>query len=264
MPAHSITRDSGVKLHVLSGGCIRLKKGIFTPGRDDGKLIDTPVICFLIRHPRGNVLFDSGCHPAVATDPAGRWGGLARAFIPVFKPDEAIVGELQKIGLTPDDVDLVINSHLHMDHSGGNEFFRRAEAVVHTRELEVARDPAMEGKGYFRADWDHGRPWREIDGQLDVFGDGRLVLLPCPGHTPGMTIAVVTLERTGTVLLASDAVIVRENLDEELVPRNAWDTTKLIEGVREIQRWQSRGAFVVFGHDAEQWATLRKGAEAYD
>lgn len=255
---------SDVRLHVLSGGSIKLKKGVFTPGRDDERVVDTPVLCFLIRHPQGNVVFDTGCHPAVATDPAGRWGGLARAFVPSFTADRAIVGELARIGVAPDDIDLVINSHLHMDHSGGNEFFARAEAIVHARELVTARDPALEGKGYFRADWDHGRPWREIHGEVDVFGDGRLVLIPCPGHTPGMTIAIVRLDRTGTVLLASDAVIVRENLDEELVPRNAWDVEHLLRGVKEIRRWQSNGAFVVFGHDMDQWPQLKKGAEAYD
>ncbi len=254
----------GMKLHVLSGGRLRTKKSVFAPGCDAGLVIEAPVLCFLIRHPQGTVLFDTGCHPSVAVDAEKRWGGLARAFVPVFRPDEAIVGELARLGLGPGDVDLVINSHLHMDHAGGNEFFPRAEGLVHARELATVQDPAMEGRGYFRADWDHGRPWREIAGEHDVFGDGRLVLLPAPGHTPGMMVAALALERTGTVLLASDAVLVRENLDEEAVPRNVWDAERFVASVREVRRWRERGALVVFGHDPEQWATLRKGADVYE
>ncbi len=73
--------------------------------------------------PRAVALFDTGCHPDVATEPFKRWGGLAKAF---------------------DDVDLVLCSHLHMDHCGASAFFRRATCIVHARELATARDPKSE------------------------------------------------------------------------------------------------------------------------
>ena len=53
-------------------------------------------------------------------------------------------------------------------------------------------------------------------------GDGRIVLVPLPGHTPGMTGALVELDRSGRFLLASDALSVRENLDRDIIPRNTW------------------------------------------
>lgn len=252
-----------MKLHVLSGGRLRLNKGLFTPGRDEGTRVVVPVLCFLIRHPQGTVLFDTGCHPAVATEPEGRWGGLARAIAPAFHPGEEVVGDLRRLGVSPQDVDLVVNSHLHMDHSGGNEFFTKAACVVHARELETARDPAMEGKGYFRADWDHPMPFRAVEGEHDLFGDGRVVLLPVPGHTPGMMMALVSLDRDGMILLASDTVLMRENLEEEIVPKNTWDAPTMLTSLQEVRRWQARGALLIFGHDVEQWATLRKGADAY-
>lgn len=253
-----------VRLHVLSGGRLRADKGLFTPGRDEGQREEAPVLCFLIRHPQGLALFDTGCHPDVATAPRERWGGLAKAFEPCFAPEETVVPELGRLGLRPDDVDVVLCSHLHMDHCGANAFFRRATCVVHAREMATARDPKSEGRGYFRDEWDQPMPWREIEGEHDVFGDGRVVLVPAPGHTPGMTMAAVSLDRTGTVLLASDAVIVQENLDEDLVPRNTWDTDLWRRSAAEIRRWQARGAWVVFGHDRRQWAGLRKGPEWYE
>jgi len=254
----------GVRLHVLSGGRLRSDKGLFTPGRDEGVRETAPVACFLIRHPQAVALFGTGCHPDVATDPIKCWGGLAKAFQPEFTPEETVVPELGRLGLGSDDVDLVVCSHLHMDHCGANAFFRRATCVVHARELVTARDPRSEGKGYFRADWDHPMQFREVEGEQDLFGDGRVVVIPAPGHTPGMMMAAVTLDRTGIVLLASDAVIVRANLDDDLVPRNTWDAAAWRRSADEIRRWQARGALVVFGHDAEQWATLKKGSDAYD
>lgn len=161
-------------------------------------------------------------------------------------------------------MDLVVCSHLHMDHCGANEFFRRATCVVHARELATARDPASEGRGYFRADWDHPTRWREVDGETDLLGDGRVVLIPAPGHTPGTMMAALALDSTGTVLLASDAMYTRENLDEELAPRQSWDREAWHRSAAEIRRWRDRGTLVVYGHDREQWETLRKGPDAYD
>jgi glyoxylase-like metal-dependent hydrolase (beta-lactamase superfamily II) len=253
-----------MRLQVLSGGRIRSDKALFTPGRGEGVKVVTPVWCFLIRHPQGLVLFDTGCHPDVATDPFRRWGGLAKAFQPVFTADETVVAELGRLGLGPDDVDLVVCSHLHMDHCGANEFFPRATCIVHSRELQTARDPASEGRGYFRADWDHPTKWREVEGEEDLFDDGRVVLVPAPGHTPGTMMALVALDRTGTVLLASDAVYTRENLDLDLAPRQNWDAEAWHRSAAEIRRWRERGALVVYGHDPEQSEILQQGPDAYE
>jgi glyoxylase-like metal-dependent hydrolase (beta-lactamase superfamily II) len=253
-----------IRLHVLSGGKIRSDKALYTPGRGDGVKVVAPVACFLIHHPQALILFDTGCHPDVATDPFKRWGGLAKAFQPVFTPADTVVPELGRLGHGPDDVDLVICSHLHMDHCGANEFFRRATCLVHARELATARDPLSEGRGYFRADWDHPTRWREVDGEVDLMGDGRVLLVPAPGHTPGTMMAAVALDRSGTLLLASDAMYTRENLEEDLAPRQVWDAEAWHRSAAEIRGWQGRGASIVFGHDPEQWETLRKGRDAYE
>lgn len=253
-----------LKLHLLSGGRLSINKEVFTPGRDGGKRIVTPVWCILIRHPQGLVLFDTGCHPSVATDAAGRWGGLARAFVPVSPPGEDVVTALHQVGVEPADVDLVVNSHLHMDHCGANEFFPHATWLVHARELETARDPEVEGKGYFKADWDHPLRLETVNGERDLFGDGRVVLFPTPGHTPGSMAAAVRLTLDGLLLLASDAAVMRENLEEEIIPRNTWEPSAYADSLGVLRRWRERGALVVFGHDPEQAVTLKTGAAHYE
>jgi N-acyl homoserine lactone hydrolase len=155
-------------------------------------------------------------------------------------------------------------SHLHPDHCGCNAFFKRATFVIHAREVEAARAPGAEAAGYLTAEWDHPLPIDLIEGERDLFNDGRIVLVPLPGHTPGTIGARVELERSGAFLLASDTVSLRETLDQGIVPRNTWNAEALVKSLAEIRRMEARGATVLCGHDDRQWATLRKGADGYD
>ncbi len=253
-----------MKMHVLSGGRLRLSRAIYFPDAPRGELFELPVSSALLRHPQGNVLFDTGCHPLVVTDPEARWGALARLMTPVMAANDNVVSNLAAIGVEPGDIDVVVCSHLHTDHCGCNAFFTRATVLVHQHEIAAARASDAEARGYLRADWDHPLPIDEVSGERDVFGDGRIVLLPFPGHTPGTMGAMVQLERNGTFLLASDTVSVRENLDQGIAPRHTWDVDALHKSLAEIRRIESQGVTIICGHDDRQWQTLRRGADAYD
>jgi N-acyl homoserine lactone hydrolase len=253
-----------MKMHVLSGGRLRIRKNIYLPDADRGEMIELSVPCVLLRHLQGNVLFDTGCHPSVPENPEARWGSLARLMTPIMQRGDNVISALERIGLKPEDVDVVVCSHLHPDHCGCNAFFKRATVVIHAREVEAARAPGAEAAGYLTAEWDHPLPIDLIQGERDLFNDARIVLVPLPGHTPGTIGARVELERSGAFLLASDTVSLRETLDQGIVPRNTWNAEALVKSLAEIRRMEARGATVLCGHDDRQWATLRKGADAYD
>ena len=85
-----------------------------------------------------------------------------------------------------------------------------------------------------------------------------------PGHTPGMSGALVQLERSGRYLLASDAVALRANFEREQNPKQTWNQDAALASLKEIQRIEAGGATVIFGHDLEQWESLQKGARFYD
>jgi glyoxylase-like metal-dependent hydrolase (beta-lactamase superfamily II) len=189
---------------------------------------------------------------------------MARAMVPVMAPDDHVVAGLKEVGLLPDDIDVVVCSHLHPDHCGCNAFFRRATVIVHADELAAARAEGAEAAGYLPVEWDHPMPVEAIDGQRDVFGDGRVTLIPLPGHTPGMTGALVTLDHNGAFLLASDAVPLDRNLEEDFLPKNTWNPELQLQSLAEIRRIRDGGATVLCGHDDAQWSALRKGADAYD
>jgi N-acyl homoserine lactone hydrolase len=253
-----------MKMHLLPCGRLRMRKNIFLPTSDRSETIELPVSSALLRHGQGNVLFDTGCHPAVPEDPEGRWGGLAELMVPIMQPGEHVLTGLAGLGLDPEDIDVVVNSHLHPDHCGCNVFFRKATFLVHAEELAAARAPGSEAAGYLAAEWDQPMPVDEIKDQRDVFGDGRVVLLPLPGHTPGSIGALTQLDRSGRFLLAGDTVSLRETLDTGIIPRNTWNAEALAKSLDEVRRIEASGVKILCSHDAKQWDTLRKGADAYD
>ena len=105
---------------------------------------------------------------------------------PIMPPGENVLTGLAGIGFAADDIDVVVCSHLHPDHCGCNAFFKRASFIVHAKEIEAARAPNAEADGLSRSRMGHSAPFDALDGERDLFGDGRIVLIPLPGHTPGI------------------------------------------------------------------------------
>ena len=253
-----------MKMHFLSGGRLRMRRSVYYPGAAREETVELPVVCTLLKHTQGNVLFDTGCSPDAAVDAEARWGGVARAMVPIYDQQDTVIHQLRQTGLAADDIDVVICSHFHPDHCGCNEHFRRATILCHADELAAAQAQDGVAQGYLPREWNHAqRGFDTFEGQRDLFGDGRVILLPVPGHTQGMTAALVALDESGEFLLASDAVAVEANLVEGYAPRNSWDLDKAVEAIAEIKAIADRGAQVIFGHDDAQWKTLRKGAEHY-
>src|SRR6201987_4967482 len=241
-------------MHILSGGRLRMRKSIYLPDAERSETIELPVSAVLLRDARGNVLFDTGCHPSVVEDAAARWGTLAKLIEPIMRPDDNVIAGLAALGLGPGDIDVVVCSHLHPDHCGCNQFFTKATVMVHARELEAAQPPDAPARGYVAADWDHPLRIESITGERDLYDDGRIVLIPLPGHTPGMLAALVALERTGPVLLASDTVSLRTTLDTGILPKNTWNADALAKSLDEVRRIEAGGAPVICGHAPAQWA----------
>jgi glyoxylase-like metal-dependent hydrolase (beta-lactamase superfamily II) len=193
-----------------------------------------------------------------------RWGALAKVMKPLMGADETLLPSLACVGLGPDDIDIVVNSHFHPDHCGCNQFFKKATILAHAGEVEAANAPGAEAAGYLRADWDSGHPIETVNGEKDLFDDASVVLVPLPGHTPGSLGALVNLDRDGPFLLASDAISVRQSLDTGVAPRNTWNVEALLKSFEEVRRIEKSGATIICGHDDQQWQGLRKGNQGYE
>ncbi len=252
-----------MRMHLLSGGRLQMPRRTYYPDSTSNAWIEMPVSCVLLKHPQGNVLFDTGCNPAAAQNSAW-WGRHARYCKPIFDAEASLLEEISKTGLSPSDIDVVICSHLHFDHCGCNAYFDRATILCSSKELDSARATNADSMGYIRGEWDVGQPMDTIDGDHDLFGDGRITLIPLPGHTLGMMGAHVVLDQCGAFVLASDAVPVGASLRERYAPRNTADVELYMFSLEEISRLECDGATILFGHDDEQWKGLRKADKFYE
>jgi len=253
-----------MRMNILTGGRLKMRRHIYFPDADRNDSIDLPVNCVLLRHPKGNVLFDTGCHPDIAGNAEGRWGALARVMTPLMSADDNVISGLKAVGLKPDDIDVVICSHLHPDHCGCNQFFKKARILVREEELAVARGADAVNAGYLPVEWNHPLNYQAVATDLDLFDDGAIRLVHLPGHTPGTMGALVTLKSSGRFLLAADAVSVRDNLDLDIIPKNTWNKELCRESFARIRAIEAEGATVICGHDDAQWSSLRKLADYYD
>jgi N-acyl homoserine lactone hydrolase len=253
-----------MKVYGFSCGMLHCRKSIFVPDVDNDLFINSPMPIFLIKHRQGAVLFDTGPHPEVFRDAGRRWGGLAKALQPIGDETSAAVPQLSSIGISNHDVRYVVNSHLHPDHAGGNQFFRHSTFLVQEKELQAAENPKYDGQGYVRADWDHPLNYQAIQGEMDIYGDGRLIIIPMPGHTPGHQILLVRLARDGNLILTGDCVPCRENFEDFKVTRTNLDNERALRSIYRLHSIVEREkALVVFGHDPIEWKKIRKGKDYY-
>ena len=219
--------------------------------------ITVPIPVFLIEHPKGTALFDTGLHPDCQHDPAGRLGErLAKLFRIGFRPGEEISARLESLGRDPAKVDLVISSHFHFDHVGGNALIPNATLLVQRREWDAGQDPEMCAKrGFNPRDFDLGHKLRIVDGEHDVFGDGSVVCLPTHGHTPGHQSLKLRLPG-GDVVLAADSCYFCQTLRERRLPRYVFDREAMLASLDRLEAMEKAGARIVFGHDPQFWATV--------
>src|SRR4051812_11647222 len=117
-----------VRVHPFTCGWLTSSLANFIAGAEGS--IRVPVPSYLIEHPRGSALFDSGLHPDIQHDPEGRIGWLAKVFASEFAPGEEVSGRLASADISPASVGYLINSHLHFDHTGGNALIPNAQLVV--------------------------------------------------------------------------------------------------------------------------------------
>jgi glyoxylase-like metal-dependent hydrolase (beta-lactamase superfamily II) len=224
---------------------------------EDGPVL-LPIPSYLIEHPKGTVLFDTGMHPALQTDAAGRLGErVARIFsFTTFLPGDEIDLRLQAIDRDPGRINYIVNSHLHFDHCGGNQLIPNATVVVQRREWETAQIPELAAKaGFYKQDFDHGHKLLLADGEHDLFGDGRVVCIPTYGHTPGHQSLRVRLD-SGEIVLAGDACYFCRTLRERRLPRFVHDREAMLASLDRLAAMEHGGARIFFGHDPEFWQSV--------
>lgn len=217
--------------------------------------VPLPVPSFLIEHAKGRVLFDTGMHPQCRNDAATRLGErTAQRFgFEQFGADDDVKSRLEAIDRDAARIDWVINSHLHFDHAGGNALIPNATLLVQRLEWQAATNPELAAQIGLRSDEiAHGHAVQQVDGEHDVFGDGSVVCIPTPGHTPGhQSLRVRTA--TGEAVLTGDACYFCATLRERRLPRFVHDREQMLASLDTLAGLERNGAKLFFGHDPEAW-----------
>jgi len=250
------------KLLVLPGGFLEHDKGVVIAGKSGTIVAPLPV--YLIETDEARILYDSGVDPDVVEDPKATWKGLLKLFRPNITPADNIVNRLKEIGLSPDDIDYVIQSHLHFDHAGGVRFFPRSKIMVHRDEYRFAHnaDPYAKG-GYLLKDFDYpDLHWEFIDGDRQLVPGVTIIL--AHGHTPGVLSLVVDLPEEGTIVLANDCIGLQENLDKMILSGVCWNPGLAYQAILRLKAIADRSRGRIWpNHDMEFWKRLKKSPQFY-
>ena len=247
------------RMWALEGGTLTYTASdlVLTAGPDE---VTIPVPTFLVEHERGLLLFDTGLAPESADATEAVYGPMAAAARITLTEEQRVDRQLAKIGFSPSDVTHVVVSHAHWDHVGGLHLFAQAQVFAGVGEVPHAywpNSPAYSA-AYRLADLDGARgfAWHTLTGDHDVFGDGSVLLLLTPGHTPGHLSMLVRLP-DGPLLLTGDATHLRAGWERMLPMGFDYSTDRAVASLQRLARLaDATGARVWINHDPDDWAAF--------
>ncbi len=223
------------------------------------RMITIGVPMWIIDHPKGLVVFDTGNNVAISDGNClSHWvKGNCDFLKPSQKRSDVIDMQLKKLGYSVNDVKVVVTSHSHLDHIGNIEMFPNALHILQKRELYQAWWPEkfQRGGAHVMADYDDARDFNylAIDGDFDIYGDGAITVLDAPGHTLGNSSLKLKFGDGSTFVIAQDALWMRENLEGypaglNFSVKTYFETADRLKAMADLE-----GAELFFGHDEQQW-----------
>jgi glyoxylase-like metal-dependent hydrolase (beta-lactamase superfamily II) len=235
----------------------------WSPGANEGKAMAFSDNCYLIRHGNEWMLWDSGFADALAANPDGQLGARGMRM----KRSKMLASQLTELGLAPEQIKHVAFSHTHADHVGNANLFSGATVYMQQAEYDAAFGPEPTKYGFNSALYDKLRKNSvvKLTGDKDVFGDGTVVILSTPGHTPGHQSLLLRLKKTGSIVLSGDLVHFRENFDQRRAPAFNFNREQSLASIDRIAALlKSENAQLWINHDSLQDATLPHAPQSVD
>ncbi len=253
-----------IKFYAMDCGRIKmLDLSIFTRGQEyNDRQHDAADTCFLIRHPDGDLMWDAGLPDQLHEQEGGVTNGPFHVSVPV-----TLQSQLDKLGVELGEIEYFSISHSHFDHVGNASLFAGSTFIVDKDERSyMFSEEARKNPQIFQmiAALEEAETI-EFDGDYDVFGDGTVKIMAMPGHTPGHTALLVTLDNTGPVLLAGDLYHLKEARKFRTVPdfnTSLEDTLDSMDRFEEIAK--ETGARVIIQHSLDDMEALPKLPEYLD
>jgi N-acyl homoserine lactone hydrolase len=255
------------KLWPLLTATHRYDKTVSTYNRGRGQIIEAPILAYLIETANGRILYDVGCDYNKIADPLERaqWYDPSKVDFepPTMNDEQRIPQHLARLGLTPEDVDVIFIGHLHFDHAGGLKDLRRCGcgAEIHLQQDEWDAASTGQDIAVFDDDLldDAGAPlqFKLQRGEYSVVSGVQAVTTP--GHTAGHMSMWIELPKGPPVLLCGDAADLQENLDDEIAPGTLWQgrEQQAIDSIRKLKQLATKtGAQLWPNHDMNFYRSL--------
>ncbi len=229
-----------MELYLLSDGCFTLDKSFLVYTKYQGQTYEAALKPLLIVAGKEKILVETGI------------GELPESYkqfhIVKRKPDQALGAQLQKHGIKPEDITLVINTHLHFDHCGNNTSFPNAKFYVQAEELRYAYAPdRFQKAAYIRRFFDAGLDYVSIRGKYQLTDD--IILVPSPGHSIGHQSVLIRGDEKNFVY-CGDAAPLRENLEKRNIPGVLYRADEALKSIDKLK--SIRNAAYIYSHDNEQ------------
>jgi N-acyl homoserine lactone hydrolase len=212
-----------------------------------GLKVDFVFSCYLIKHGSEYMMWDTGYGPKAEQ-----------------APKQTVVEQLAKLNVKPEQIKYVGISHYHGDHIGGAFQFPGATLLIGKGDWDSMKaGTAPPGTDAMLKSWVDGGKVEPLANDKDVFGDGSVIILAAPGHTPGHHAILVKLAKMGPVILVGDAVHFHENYDNNGVPWFNHDRAQTLASIDRIKKLAAnQKATVIIQHDARDVSKLPAAPES--
>jgi len=271
-PGHPAQPPRSVRLYVFDCGTLHIADtGRFGLKAEEVATSDLSVACFLIAHPKGTLIWDTGAVPDTAWTPTG--GEVTRHIV---LPDSGerdvtmirpLMTQLAEVGYSPADITYLALSHYHYDHTANANEFAGATWLVRQEERDAmfAESPPGVTQPSSYAALRNSKTIIIKSDDYDVFGDGTVVIKRAPGHTPGHQVLYVKLAKTGGVVLSGDLYHYPEERTLNRVPTFEFNQEQTRATRVAIEAFLRRtGAQLWIQHDFRANARLKKAPDYYD
>ena len=262
-PSSVVAEAKGPKLSVLDCGWLGFTDiTLFGLSNEESPVREMFVPCYLIEHQGKRMVWDFGLPPNIV-------GAGVVEYVPgaTMRYDVSIIDQLKTLGLDPGDIDFIAPSHLHFDHAGALSLFKGSTLLIQKAERDsvvgeatenVAIDPSL-----FAGMED--TPTVQLEGDYDVFGDGKVVIYSTPGHTAGHQVLFVDLENTGRIVLSGDLYHFRLSRENQRTPEFNFSRDQTLESMERVESLlEQKAATLWIEHDHALADTLKKSPAFYD
>jgi len=255
---------AALRLYVFNCGEIEvLDISVFQPGIDKGKHKTLTDSCYLVVHPKGTLMWDTGLPDALAQKPEGMT--YMNTF--VMHVPKTLASQLKEAGYAGESIDKLGVSHFHGDHVGNVGLFPKAQLLIQKEEYAAAFG-AEPGKFGFDPTFYaslKSNPVMSLEGDYDVFGDGTVVIKRMVGHTPGHQALYLKLAKSGNILLSGDLAHYTDNWEHKRVPSFNFNKEQSIKSMEDTEKFlKENNAVLWIQHDLEQNAGIKHAPAYYE